>query len=256
VIYVLTRFAEKFSADAPDFTPEWLRSRVELLSERTSRSLWNQTEQGFDWLVSVYQGIASDVEADIMKATQGRARLVQQAPKAETEDVFRSYLSQVEGRYWTVRLDSDDMLHPEFLATLKRAQAQRGMIQSFPKGAILDVERGVVAVRRLTNNPFLAQVGENGENVFDLGHHGEVSFRPGVKFHTRQTREPMWLQVVHGQNLANAISDWDRPVLRGGFLRRFGLSEIALDKRERFNYKKWIVYLRYVLYFVVKRVRR
>jgi hypothetical protein len=216
VIYVLTRFAEKFTPGQPDFSHGWLARRVELLQELTSRSLHNQTEQGFEWLVSVYEGVAPEAEARIKEATQSRAQLVHQAPYEETADVFRHYLSQVESPYWTVRLDSDDMLHPEFLATLKRAHAQPGMIQSFPKGAILDIESGVAAAKRETNNPFLAQVGENGQNVFDLGEHGRVAFRPGVTLQTGRTREPMWLQVVHGGNLANAISPWDRPMLWGG----------------------------------------
>jgi hypothetical protein len=118
-VFVLTRFAETIGSRAGGrFSSDWWDWRISLLKQWTEPSLRRQTAKNFEWLVSISETASAQQRQILVDAVAGFARVVAQKGLAPSEDVFRPRLGKEEGLYWTVRLDSDDMIHPEFIAEL------------------------------------------------------------------------------------------------------------------------------------------
>ena len=205
--------------------------------------------------MSISETVSPEQRQMLVEAVAGFASVVVQKGLAPSADVFRPSLRKHKGPYWTVRLDSDDMIHPEFVSELSSEQLPTGAVLSFPAGAILDLETPFLGLRRLSNNPFLAHLGENGDNVFDLGHHGKVSFKNANFFFARDKKDPMWLQLIHSDNEANCVLPWDRPALTGNVLKIFGITPLRLNLSQLSPFR-WADYYRHQLYFRIKAIRR
>jgi hypothetical protein len=255
-VFVLTRFAEEIGSRAGGgFSSDWWDWRISLVQQWTEPSLRRQTAKNFEWLVSISETASPQQRQTLVEAVAGVATVVVQKGLAPSEDVFRPRLRKEEGPYWTIRLDSDDMIHPEFIAELSRERLPVGAVLSFPSGAILNLEPSFLALRRLSNNPFLAHFGENGDNVFGLGHHGKVSFTNANFFFAREKKDPMWLQLVHSDNLANRVQPWDRPALTGNVLKKFGVLPLRLNVSQ-FSPLRWFEFLRHLVFFKISNARR
>lgn len=254
-VFVLTRFAEEIGHRGAGFSTDWWDWRIVLLKQWTEPSLRRQSAKNFEWLVSISETAIPQQRQALVDAVAGFATVVVQKGLAPSEDVFRAHLQNEKGPYWTVRLDSDDMIHPDFIATLSSERLPVGAVLSFSSGVILDLGTPFLGLRRLSNNPFLAHLGEKGDNVFDLGHHGKVSFANANLFFARDNRVPMWLQLVHGGNQANRVMPWDRPALTGNVLKMFGVLPPKLNVSQLSPFR-WLDFLRHLVFFKMSKARR
>ena len=254
-VFVLTRFAQQFGHRSVGFASDWWDLRIALLKQWTEPSLRRQSAENFEWLVSISETVSPQQRQILVEAVAGFGEVVLQKGLASSQDVFRARLQNERDPYWTVRLDSDDMIHPEFIAELSREKLPVGAVVSFPEGAILDLETPFLGLRRLSNNPFLAHRGQNGDNVFDLGDHGKVSFTNAKVFFARDKKNPMWLQLVHGGNLANRVMPWDRPALSGSVLTIFGVTPLRLNVSQ-LSLFRWLDFLRFAVFFKISNRRR
>jgi len=110
----------------------------------------------------------------------------------------------------TTSLDNDDALHPRYVAMAREhlEGALPGFL-SFPHGAQLT--HGHFYRRPYLGNPFLSRlerVDDDLSTVYDVDSWLPQNYRPKFVW----TREPAWLQIVHGGNLANELRGvWVRP---------------------------------------------
>jgi hypothetical protein len=129
----------------------------------------------------------------------------------------------------STRLDNDDGLHSDFIATVQRAQTFRGPeILNCPAGVVLRGDRVYRRVDRSNAFISLSEPFEGAASVLRVSH-----IYAGEAYPVRQvTTNPMWVQVVHGANISNKVRGWRVPIgsLSAGF--QLQLSTTSRTKRD------------------------
>lgn len=189
-----------------------------------------QRGANFQWLIYL-----DEQTPDVFKARLERARAI-----VPFEPIFvgpfraglaaidvRKRLATEEGRLLTTRLDNDDAVSSDFL-TLAQSHAER-----FPDGTIINfrdgiaLQDGALFAASDTSNPFtsLVESAKDAETIW-AAPHTELAQR----FPLRQVIcEPCWLQVVHGENVANRVKG--RRLADDAVLARFELPENVLIEK-------------------------
>lgn len=115
----------------------------------------------------------------------------------------------------TTRLDSDDAIGMRFVETIQKHASQALMEGLGSEGFYVNVTRGLQMDRRgqlfqydYSSNPFISYVerhspGNLVKTVLYDGRHGFA--REHAPVLAVQT-EPLWLQIIHGSNLANTVT--------------------------------------------------
>jgi hypothetical protein len=181
---------------------DWLPGRLELFKRYCLPSFRGQTVQTFTWLVfldsdspdwlrttieTTMSDIVHPVYVDGLFTAEYAAAVV--AELATTPFVM------------TTRVDNDDAVATDFVETIQREFAgQRLEFVNLVNGAQYADEK--VYLRPYTKNPFLTLI----ESVTDgppktvfIKRHYEVDKVGPVR--NVRTEHPMWLQVVHGENV-------------------------------------------------------
>lgn len=216
---ILTRFSVRSSWGWQQFPRSWLDERLDLLETFCAPSVATQTATAFRWLV--YCDESTDREVlDALEAYGRRPGLegLQLIVKGPSGDSVRLNELIPSGTriLITTRLDSDDALAFEYVARVQ-AYAERfdavgigAMLLNFSRGYKLDARRGVYFSSFMPNSPFgslfeRVDTGRWSRTVLARNHsvfHHEVLTHQDVG-------EPGWLQVVHGGNVVNQISNRD-----------------------------------------------
>jgi hypothetical protein len=224
--FVLTRFnIASPGREAPiRNAPGWLARRFELFESYCLPSMAAQEPGTFRWLIYFDEQTPSEFRARI-KAAQAVVPF-----DAIFVGPFRAGLAALDvaarltsrsGRLITTRLDNDDAVSSDFLARVK-AEAE-----GFPDGTIINFREGIALQNgRLytaadESNPFtsLVEQAADAETIW-AAPHTELAAR----FPLRQViTDPCWLQVVHGENVANRIKG--KRLADKDVLARFSLGE-------------------------------
>ena len=156
-----------------------------------------QTVQDFTWIVFVAPESRVWLLRDLERIAP-RAVLTPAASINAARDprLVRGVLGS--GEWLTSQVDSDDALARTYI---ERAQqhAKPGYV-SFLNGVQLATRTGWATLAGLRSNPFLTRLTEN-ETVFATEHN---VVEPDVEVDD----EPAWLQVIHGDNVANRYADY------------------------------------------------
>lgn len=206
--FVLTRFnIASPGREAPiRNAPGWLGRRFDLFEAYCLPSMAAQKPGTFRWLIYF----------DEQTPDEFRARIAAAQAIVPFDAIFvgpfRAGLAALDvaarlttkgGRLITTRLDNDDAVSSDFLERVK-AEAE-----GFPDGTIINFKEGIALQNgRLytaadESNPFtsLVEQADKAETIW-AAPHTELAMR----FPLRQVvTEPCWLQVVHGENVANRI---------------------------------------------------
>lgn len=220
----------------------WIDRRIELLRRFCLPSVLAQTVTRFDWYVGIDARTNSGARERIARVCDGRAELLavtsrDQWPKA-IEDAIR-----MKGSWsLTTRLDSDDAIAPTFLERV-REHARPERLLNFSTGAVFDLSSGRAGLRRYRSNPFLSLLAADGRHVHQVGSHAHA--RRVLPLDDVRTREPMWVQFVHGGNKTNEFHAHYRPIDPANVLSiasvrlDLGIDEfVGVDHRSQF---RWIV---------------
>jgi len=222
MVFCLTRFAEQFSPQAPVLTPERVHSRLELLKHTAAAAVLNQTAPFDGWFLSVSSELGGgSLLRKISDAIEGIGTVVIQNKGQSSAEVFATELRKVRGSYLTLRLDSDDAISIDFVERLLKADIPAGSAVSFSRGTIFDLNSQRAAKSFVRTNPFLVYHGSKGSNVFDLSHHGLVEDALGQRFHSLETKRPMWCIFTHGSNVANKMPPLYWPESKKNLRRAF-----------------------------------
>ncbi len=232
--FVLTRFnIASPGREAPiRNSPGWLSGRFELFMTYCLPSMAAQESHAFHWLIYFDEQTPEQFREQIIAAqSQVAFEPIFVGPfraSLAADDVAKR-LSPGTQRVITTRLDNDDAVSRDFLMRI------RAECEGLPDGTIVNFRQGVAlrAGRLYTavddSNPFASLVeAADGAKTIWAAPHTELAAR----FPTRQVdTAPCWLQVVHGENVANRIKGkrlGDRDVLdRFGLRPGIGIEETS-----------------------------
>lgn len=176
----------------------WLRDRVRLFERYCYPSVAAQTCQEFTWLVLCDE--ASPVWlTDWLSESCPRATTVRVSDARR--DSLETHLPNAESLLST-RLDSDDALHRDFMGTVQSHAQEPGRYFLDPvNGYTLSGDR--FYRRTYRNSPFLSLLEPRDEAklVYSVQHQEASRYGRVVPI----TRSPMWVQVIHGDNVSNSV---------------------------------------------------
>ena len=206
---IVTRFnTYLYAPDAPlSVAPDaWMEHRLRLFASFTLPSLAGQTCQDFTWLLGVDPHTPDGYLRRLEGLCPANVKLVM--PQKDDDAWLREAAS---GDYdlLTTRIDNGDAFHRETVAALQAAYREqcevlrRPWVIVFPLGLIMDLAaRQTWVMEYWCNNcPTLVESRGEAKTVWHWQHDqipGEVA-RHYIK------DKPYWLQVVHRQNLRNAV---------------------------------------------------
>jgi hypothetical protein len=231
-VAVMTRFANAAHYAPASLTEDlaplktWLAGRIPLFQKFCLPSIQRQILPPDAWLHGVRVDLVDHVEGlDVLGGAPSMIAPQQQlADKGEDgstqfEGVARSFMRVLAGRIpedrthlITVRLDSDDVVHPYFLAVIARyfsaILAQKPEITdamlSLAFGAQTDGTRYSTVTYPI--GPFQARMesllNQKFATVYAKSH---IRFFDHENAYNALTACPMWLQLLHGENVANAF---------------------------------------------------
>lgn len=206
--FVLTRFnIASRGREAPiRNAPGWLSRRFDLFETYCLPSMAAQQVSDFHWLIYFDEATPEPFRERISAAqavVPFEAIFVGPFEAGFAAQDVAKRLHANTARVLTTRLDNDDAVSSDFLARIREEA------ETLPDGTMLNFRNGV-ALRegRLysaqdDSNPFTSLIeSAGGAQTIWAAPHTELAER----FPTRQViTQPCWLQVVHGENVANRI---------------------------------------------------
>ncbi len=236
--YIITRFNLRDDAarKSPALDPAWLNKRLDLFESFCFPTVRAQTRTDFSWLLlfdvetpeSVRERIASlAARWDLIRPIFLEPGLKQGAKRA-----VQKAMTNAPDRLVTTRLDNDDGLASNYVETIRKFSEQdEATVLEFPAGYIWN--KGKVYRDWQPRNAFGTLVEPMMGNLdypFQTIYKGSHSENYKLGKVLWVSREPGWLQVVHGSNLENNRRGMRRPlsVLR----RSFSLPDRLFEAQE------------------------
>lgn len=250
--YLLTRFNVPITySSRPGLhgDVDWLHGRWELFQRYCLPSVQAQSTQDFTWLIFSWCGTPPEIKR-LLDDVQSACRLIQVVYTATTPsqaDIYRLLAPehQAAGSYLlTSRLDNDDALAVWYLERIRHAAEKAVWHQRVRHGRPLawntpvgyQIHGGRPYLRIDPHSPFVSMLekvtaGDPPRTIFSINHR-EVS----TSVNTRQLSvRPAWLQVLHGDNIANQLlgvrPPWD--VALGDF-------HIDLEEEDQSSGEHWL----------------
>lgn len=230
--FVLTRFnIASPGREAPiRNSPGWLARRFDLFETYCLPSMAAQQSGVFRWLIYFDENTPPEFRARIAAAQQivpFDAIFVGPFHASLAAQDVAERLTSTEGRVVTTRLDNDDAIANDFLAVVrqKAADCPDGTILNFREGVALN--NGTLYTASDESNPFTSLVEPAaGAATIWAARHTELATRFALK---QVVTAPCWLQVVHGENVANRIKG--RRLGDQAVLARFSLHDSVRIRR-------------------------
>jgi hypothetical protein len=244
-IFILTRFAQLYREEvAPPPSDEWLEKRLSLLQRYTLPALERQSDRDFIWLLLVSETLDKKWQERIAAAVSSMGKIVLQEGFVEEGDAFAPALQGHADSLITVRLDSDDLIHPDFIKEVRAANLHVAEVLSFITGAVYEPATSRAAVYKNQGNPFVALHDTPQRNVFQLGGHSKLRSDSTKSARAVHTRHPMWVQVVHGGNLLNWFKSYARPVTSRYIGKMYQDPTLIQTRSLSKQLRDWVIYLR------------
>jgi GT2 family glycosyltransferase len=206
--FVLTRFNVSVGPVSRGLEAEWLAPRLRLFEQWCLPSMRAQSHRGSRWLVFCHDQTPEPWRSRLEALARDSFEPIWLDEEFTPERAsHHTRLRTQAGWLATTQLDNDDALAPSFVARLQpwfdRVPADadgRGEVVGFPIGAQVAGQRWYRRV--YPNNPFqtLIEPTDQARTVYGLTHWDLRDERTHLIW-----SQPAWLQVVHGQNLANEI---------------------------------------------------
>jgi hypothetical protein len=219
-------------------TEEWMFDRFRLFEQFCLPSVKNQSDQDFTWCIyfdaNTQDPFLKRIDAIAKSFTNIRPFFVNGI--AEMIESFQDFTKDRNnpGRYIiTTRLDNDDILHRDFIKTIKAAASSgpRAIID-LRKGLQLCIESKHAELRAVENsfNPFisLVEVAATPETVISKKHRDWEKVTKTVVVGDK----PLWIELVHQTNKLNAVNGRSKKLTQNNFTE-FGLdnSRIRLEPK-------------------------
>lgn len=206
--FVLTRFniASPGREMAIRNSPGWLNRRFDLFDRYCLPSMAAQDRTDFHWLIYFDKDTPPEFKERIERARQTvdfEPRYVGLFHASMATDDVQARTDPAANRILTTRLDNDDAVAGDFLSRVRAAAS------SLPDSTVINFTNGIALKQgRLyaasdESNPFtsLIEPAAGAQTIWSAQHRDL-----GRLWTLKQIQgPPCWLQVVHGENVANRI---------------------------------------------------
>lgn len=236
--FLLTRFnIPMHQRPGQNLDPTWLAHRLALFRRYCLPSVKAQTWHGFRWFIAVDDRTPPPFLKEILSSElPAFCSLILVRPNEEFQQRIRTAIALLnlphDSRIVSTRMDNDDAIAPGYMAMVRAtAESQLakgshletstggGPVPPFfidsPRGHTYETWGDIFRPRSYEAHatalsPFLSLVEPWKERPWTAfcGDHGHLREKfPGWRVY--QLFAPQWVQVIHGQNVANAISGCD-----------------------------------------------
>lgn len=190
---------------------EWLRHRLSLFKEYCVPGFAKQTQSDFLWLVFFDNDTPDWFRSEVSACAKANGDIFEAiyidevfSGKVVANAVLERLSSNIVSLI-TTRVDNDDAVAIDFVESIQRSfSAQKFEFINLSDGAQLS--NGRCYLRPYPSNPFVSLVERCGvgpiSTVF-IDQHNRL--RDVGPMRDVRVGHPMWLQIVHGENLANEI---------------------------------------------------
>jgi hypothetical protein len=202
--FLITRVYAKIRADAALPGVGWLRPRLAQFEAATVPSVVNQSTANFRWLLLIDEDSPQWLSEHLNAVGGGRGEVVLVSGVADGEVVADIVSSRSRSRcIITSRCDSDDVLAKDFIESVQKhcVVTDTPYFLNFPLG--MQWSQGRPLVYAHPSNAFISCVSPASSGpvtCFAAWHDRLSSVAPVLQ---RSPLRIMWLQVIHGSNVAN-----------------------------------------------------
>ncbi len=256
---------------------QWTRNRIDLFRKFCLPSMINQTCKDFTWLL--FFDSETPPEFDGFIENQKSYKFIEICRSDGINDFYAGYFDEIKKRLpenagWiiTTRIDNDDVLHRDAVKTIQlNFEEKHKYLISLASGYILNTADNRMSHYFYPMSPFISLIENTGNSpsgVFEKGHtkwdelrlfvFREIwheFFRPGKRKSRFILKRPMWIQIVHGENVSNSFIR-GLPVLReidpGDFSLSFRNKKQTL--RTLPSYFNYVMWKRYFKCLIVKTI--
>jgi len=214
--FLITRFNirsenwKRTKSGLQTLSDDWLKDRFNLFESYCLPSVKQQSNQEFIWCVIFDEETPvkyiNKIEALSAEYPKIHPLFVDGFNKLQTvlSNFSESKLNGNESRLITTRLDNDDIIHKDFIETIQSLSIHlNNTIIDLRSGLQLIDHSGQKDIRliKLKFNPFITLVEsiQGFETIVSRNHNYWRTFDRVVSY----SEKPMWIQVVHKNNLVN-----------------------------------------------------
>lgn len=237
--FILTRFSVRFTADQPTPDRDWLEYRLGLFTELAYVSMAQQTgDPQFRWLVFFdaerepwFEELIDELAEGVFEPVWIDATFFEAVSEEVTKRASAPYVI-------TTRFDSDDAVARNYISSVQaQFDYQERMFVNFQRGLQFERSGGLYSFLHPAN-AFVSLIekrveGKRVATAFVTAH-GAINTYADVK---EVKAPPMWLVVVHGSNLLNAISAGSMRARPEELAKYFDV-EVPLEAVSNFGFRK------------------
>ncbi len=257
----------------------WTKDRIKLFEKYCLPSVLNQRNQNFSWVIFMDRATPAKM-VDELKALSGNSSLIQWCFMDGYDDFKENYLNIIRQKInpntkWiiTTNLDNDDALHKDAIQSIQEnfVPIQDHLI-SLANGFCLDVRFNTLSQYFYPRSPFLSLIEKADSDLKGIHHTSHTKWEK-LKLHfipefIRRLRHkknehvtyilncPLWIQVVHGQNVSNSFYR-GIPVRKKINLEWFGISQISnqMGLESILKYRNYYLWKRYIYCSILRLLR-
>lgn len=268
--FLLTRFNLKFNKTTNESSPhiyealtiDWLEDRFEIFEKYCLPSIKNQVNQNFRWIIlfDIDTPIIFKKKAENLKNDYGNIDILFidgfKELTVALQKHISSYLNEKDKFIITTRLDNDDLIHQDFILTIKNlAKPIDNLVLDLTKGYQLQQKDSFYTVRNYTYrfNPFISVVENvsNFETVLSKMHTDWSNATNIISFESKR----LWLEFVHDKNISNRAKKYLPFTNRINFNEfRIKKTKIKLNKMQIIanNVLSFPLFVAYKFYKIIK----
>lgn len=240
--FILTRFNLKID-HIPGYdknfqavqTDDWLHKRFLLFEKYCLPSIMNQSCQKFIWFVF----FSTDTPDFYVKKISGYEKrfatfkpiFLENGNDSSIKQAFNEaiiqYLNPEDNFVITSRIDNDDGFHRDYISEVqKHFGRQKNTFISFIYGLQYDSDLKVLARMRYKNNHFVSRIEKLSDNIQTvLTYEHTLINEVGEVVYIDNKKHPMWLEIIHGNNIINSLRNSSKPMFSTRSLSLFSSNE-------------------------------
>ncbi|MBD3422621.1 MAG: hypothetical protein GF398_21100 [Chitinivibrionales bacterium] len=205
---VRTRFSVK-SGKWGNYVPDekWLNFRMDMLEKCGLNAMRMQTCKDFIWFIEASPETYEFVKEHVCSWNMPSAFAIRS--KGDKNEGFakisQEYFKLIpeSQMYVNIRVDSDDVLHPDTVYKFSKYISNEFPIVGVEKGFKLDWFGGKICKHNFIHSAILGQLSTNKDGVFGPGGHKTIR----THFNHISFIDIPFIQIVHGTNVRAKISE-------------------------------------------------
>ena len=192
--------------------PEWLGKRFDLFEKYCLPSVERQTDKNFLWLCTFHEDTPEPFMSRI-KEYAAKYSYMKLYFGTRFDEYIQNFVGIIKENMpqkpylVTTRLDNDDGIAVDYIENIHKNlyETKNGYFIDYIYGYIYDVAQKQPYFQKFRRNPFSTRVErwENAQTIRKFSHdtiddHGDV-------LRVKNKNNPMWLQVIHENNVMNEV---------------------------------------------------